>query len=402
MGALTPQQPPALSPLTTGFLAGALMGRLIRATSELDAARTFIAGEYLADQAILVDSGRSALALAIDAALRGAGATRIVALPAFQCYEVATAAVGVECRIALYDVDPATLRPDLASLERALELGASTVVIAPLYGLPVDWNEIVALTARYGAVAIEDAAQANGASWKGRRLGTLAELSVVSFGRGKGWTGGGGGALLLRGPQTEARANALPHLREPGATAELRTVTLSALQLAFGRERFYGIPASIPSLGLGETRYHEPTTPVHCTPFSAALLRRTAGAAEIEARARRANAEEWNSILPSGMRHAIPPVLSGGEAGYLRFPIRLSASNAERSGSGAAKQAGVARSYPLALDALAPVRTRLTPGQAATPGATALARELVTLPTHSRTTQANREVIRSLAETWLR
>src|SRR5439155_883687 len=127
------------------------------------------------------------LALRAAAATLGGGEPPVVALPAYACYDVATAAVAVNARIALYDVHPATLAPDLASLTATLAEGARIVVVAPLYGMPVDWDAIEQCVAAFGALAIEDAAQGHGASWRGRPLGSLGRLSVLSFSRGKGW-----------------------------------------------------------------------------------------------------------------------------------------------------------------------------------------------------------------------
>ena len=78
------------------------------------------------------------------------------------------------------------------SLERALKRGAGVVVVAPLCGIPVDWDRVGRCLAPYGALAVEDAAQGHGAEWRGLPLGGLGTLSVLSFARGKGWTGGRG------------------------------------------------------------------------------------------------------------------------------------------------------------------------------------------------------------------
>lgn len=369
----------------------ALAKRVLDGSGERDKASALVEAELAAERAVLVDSGRSALSLAIALSLHEPAARRIVAIPAFQCFEVATAAVGVDCRIALYDIDPATLRPDVESLERALRLGASAVVIAPLYGLPVDWDALAALAGEYGAVAIEDAAQANGAEWKGRRAGSLGAVSVVSFGRGKGWTGGGGGALLLRGAAAVATDDALDRLAGPGSARELRMVAVAALQVLFGRPGLYGIPASVPSLGLGETQYHAPTAAGACPAFSAALMRRTLEAARAEAVVRRRNAAFWRDALPSKLAHGVPPVLASGTPGYLRFPLRITPGAAHLAVAG--RWAGIARSYPQTLAALPAVAERLVEPGATFAGAESLVEQLVTLPTHSRLEDADRETI---------
>jgi dTDP-4-amino-4,6-dideoxygalactose transaminase len=104
----------------------------------------------------------------------------------------------------LYDLDPATLSPDPASLDRAMSAGAAALVVAHLYGFAVDLDLAARAAERTGALLIEDAAQGVGGSYRGVPLGKCGSLSVLSFGRGTGRTGGRGGALLA----TTSAANA--------------------------------------------------------------------------------------------------------------------------------------------------------------------------------------------------
>ncbi|HEV2146488.1 MAG TPA: DegT/DnrJ/EryC1/StrS family aminotransferase, partial [Longimicrobiaceae bacterium] len=104
--------------------------------------------DFAADAGTLCGSGTQALQRALEEARRMRGDAP-VALPAFTCYDVASAAVGAGVRAALYDVDPATLAPDLDSLERVLSAGAGAVVAGPLYGVPLPWEELRALADRH-------------------------------------------------------------------------------------------------------------------------------------------------------------------------------------------------------------------------------------------------------------
>ncbi|HEX8361985.1 MAG TPA: DegT/DnrJ/EryC1/StrS family aminotransferase, partial [Longimicrobium sp.] len=176
----------AYSPLTAGA-AGAALWDAARHPDPRTALARRLRERFGARHVALCASGTHALQCALA---RAGGAP--VALPAYACYDLATAAVGAGVCVALYDVDPASLAPDPASLERVLAAGARLVVVAPLYGIPVDWPALERLATVYGARLIEDAAQGHGASLGGRALGSLGEMSVLSFGRGKGWTGGGG------------------------------------------------------------------------------------------------------------------------------------------------------------------------------------------------------------------
>jgi len=185
---------------------------------------------YDADEALLVDSGTHALQLAISLAMRITRAPNVVALPAYTCFDAATAAVGAGARIMLYDVDPETLSPDMESFERAMSSGAGVAVVSPLLGIPVEWAALESCAARYGTLLIEDAAQGFGAALNEKPLGAHGRLSVLSFGRGKGWTGGLGGALLAR----EGVLDMLGHAHDfaPKASPEFGGLLRAAAQWA--------------------------------------------------------------------------------------------------------------------------------------------------------------------------
>ena len=213
--------------------------------------------EYSADEVLLCGSGTQGLQLAIQCARDEIGRQVAVALPAFSCFDVASAAIGAGGPVILYDLDPPSLSPDLESLDRALAAGARIVVVAPLYGVPVDWDAVEDLASTYGAMLIEDAAQGHGATHRRRPLGSLGEISTLSFGRGKGWTGGSGGAVLFRRGRRAARTVGLSG---SGAGSSLKTAMVLAAQWALGRPSVYGLPRRLP-LELGETVYHEPRAP---------------------------------------------------------------------------------------------------------------------------------------------
>jgi len=350
---------------------------------------------YRADEALLLGSGTQALQLAIRRAVSIVGERCAVALPAFSCFDVATAAVGAGVRVALYDVDPSTLAPDLDSLTGTLAEGAQIVVVAPLYGIPVDWDAIEQCVGAFGAVAIEDAGQGHGAAWRGRPLGSLGRLSVLSFGRGKGWTAGKGGALLLRGEPADGCGAAVRPVHLAG---ELTVLGSAVAQAALGRPETYGVPAAIPWLHLGETRYHEPVAPRRMSRTAAGLLERTLPLATREIQARRTNAAALLASIPPGPRVQTVSTELGRTAGFLRLPVRLARGLGGFRDPELALRLGTAPSYPTTLGALAPVRGRLTRRDARWPGAEALVRELVTLPTHSLVSAAEREAIVRLLE----
>jgi dTDP-4-amino-4,6-dideoxygalactose transaminase len=347
---------------------------------------------YRLDRCLLCASGTHALQTALSALAGEGKEKRPVLLPAFTCYEVATAAVGARARVALYDVDPLTLEPDWDSVSAAGRHGAAALVVAPLFGMPVEWGLARETAERLGAPLVADVAQSYGATWQGLPAGSTADVVVLSFGRGKGWTGAGGGALLWRAsvPGLDARADAVSAGPDPQRDG-LATAAAAGSQFLLGRASVYGLPASIPFLRLGETVYHEPTPPRPISRSSAAMLLANDEVSSREVLRRRRNAEHyshWLGTIDEGVT-AVPGLRMDETSGALRYPVRIRGGwSAVRSNE--ALRLGVASTYPTTLQELPALRPLLDPGSRAAAGAALLVRELITLPTHSQTVETER------------
>lgn len=389
------QQLPVRSPVTLPGLARATLGSF--GSDPRPALAELLARRFGADSVLLCDSGTHALEQAIRAA--GSGRTGPVLLPAYSCYDVATALLGTDRQAVLYDVDPRTLAPDMDSVHRGLARGAVVVVAGPLYGMVFPMQDLRAGARAAGAVLVEDAAQGHGATVGREASGSLAELSVLSFGRGKGWTGGGGGALLRRDLLDTSGGEpltALPSARSApaGLLVGLKTVA----QWLLARPSLYRLPASLPWLGLGETHFRPPSSTGEMAPWSAALILAGEQVADTEAELRR---ERGTAVLEALEEQPVPgitPVMAhgGSQPGYLRIPVL------RRGGATglppAAHRLGVAAGYPRSLADLPPLRPRILNGDDAFSGARQLARELVTLPSHGAVRPADvSDLLRALA-----
>jgi len=373
-------QPPAHSPLHASALASASASVLGMHSDPRPALEARLAIRYSAQHVRLCGSGTQALQLGIEEACRRCDGADLVALPAFGCYDLATAAVGAQVRVSLYDVDPRTLGPDLESFEHVLRRGARVAVVAPFYGIPVPWEELRALAARYGVILIEDAAQGHGASLNGKPLGSLGDISVISFGRGKGWTGGAGGALLMRGTPALGRWSR----NDDGhrVRAESWTLVAAVAQWLLARPRMYSLPASLPWLHLGETNYHDPVAPRSMTRAAAAIALMCENDADAEAAARRESAAALASKLPPRLEPISAP--ANGIAGYLRMPVRMQGAALAAIAALELRHFGVAATYPTTLAALPQIGARLAvQAQDSFDGADAVVREVFTLPTHT-------------------
>lgn len=373
------RQPPVFSPLSLSAVLSAFHTADPRA--RLSAA---LAARLGVRHALLAGGGTDALLVALRlAAQRRPGLA--VALPGYACYDLATAAIGAGVPVRLYDLDPRTLAPEAASLSAALSGGVAALVVVHLFGVPVPMDAMRTAAREAGALLIEDAAQGAGGSWRGRPLGGAGDMGVLSFGRGKGVTGGGGGALLVRQDDGLA-AMASAQLGANHSSVLAHGVKLAA-QWMFGRPSLFGIPNAIPALRLGETIYRPPTQPREMSPAAARVLVRTIERSEHEAVVRRRNAADYLAALGARASRVTAEPPPDAQAGWLRFPVRLRADDTRDRMAG---PLGVSRAYPLPLREVAALHPLLE-APVNTPGADVLARTLRTIPTHSFLTPRERD-----------
>ena len=114
------------------------------------------------------------------------------------------------------DIDDATFGLDPARVERAITPRTKAVMPVHLYGHPVDLDPLLQVCRKHNLALVEDAAQAHGATYKGKVIGTFGAVSGFSFYPGKNLGAyGEGGALVTNNSGFAARARAL---REHGST----------------------------------------------------------------------------------------------------------------------------------------------------------------------------------------
>jgi dTDP-4-amino-4,6-dideoxygalactose transaminase len=102
------------------------------------------------------------------------------------------------------DIDPVTRNIDLDKLEAAITPRTKAIIPVYLAGLPVDMDRLYAIAAKHNLRVVEDAAQAIGSSWRGKRIGSFGDLVSFSFQANKKITSSEGGCLVLNTPE-EAR-----------------------------------------------------------------------------------------------------------------------------------------------------------------------------------------------------
>lgn len=371
------------SPVRIGSVARAGFESVVRPGEAKDGLERSLAARFAARDVVLTGSGTDALTLALTLSADDAGRPALVALPAYSCFDIVTAAVGADVRVVFYDVDPVHLGPVPDSLDRALGLGARVAVVGNLHGYPVAWDRVRTATDAAGALLIEDAAQGVGSLWRGVSGGCFGDATVLSFGRGKGWTGGGGGALLFRSDRCDGwKARTGSMMEAPGSLSSSRAFLGLVAQWLLGRPWLYGIPSAIPSLALGETVYKEPRVPLRMSPLVAATVAALEAVSDARLSRRIETAERWSAVLGRGARLRPLEPEQGGLSAFLRLAaLADTRESAERLGQ-ACEAAGLARGYPITLPRL-PAVAGLVDHPLDMPGAETLASRLVTLPTHS-------------------
>jgi dTDP-4-amino-4,6-dideoxygalactose transaminase len=163
---------------------------------------------------VAFNSGTSALHVAMRLLDIGPG-DEVVTTP-FTFIATSWAIAYVGAKPVFVDIDEKTMNLDPAMLEKAITPRTKAVLPVHLYGHPFDLDPIVDVCRRRGVPLIEDAAQAHGARYKGRTVGTFGAMSAFSFYPGKNLGAcGEGGALVTNNPGHAKRAAAL---REHGST----------------------------------------------------------------------------------------------------------------------------------------------------------------------------------------
>ena len=158
--------------------------------------------------AVAVCSCSAALELAAVLSRIGPGDEVIVPAHTFVSSVVPFGRFGPTVRWA--DIDPDTRVVDPASIAALITEQTRVIVVVHLYGLPADMDAINAIAEQHDVIVVEDCAQAPGARYKGRRVGSLGDFGCFSFHTHKNITTlGEGGMLTVRDAEDGVRARRL-------------------------------------------------------------------------------------------------------------------------------------------------------------------------------------------------
>ncbi|GAB3229795.1 DegT/DnrJ/EryC1/StrS family aminotransferase [Glycomyces halotolerans] len=286
---------------------------------------------------VAVNSGTSALQLALMALGLGPGDEVIVPSFSFAATANAVRLVGAEPVFA--DIEPASFCIDPDSV--ASLIGPNTAAIMPvhLYGHPADMTRLVSLAERHSLTIVEDACQAHGAELDGRRVGSFGALGAFSFYPTKNMHALEGGMITTDDPQLARR---LRLLRNQGME------TRYANEIVGANMRMTDVAAAIGRVQLG--RLAEWTE------------QRRSNAARLDAR--------LTALAP-------PPVAAGAHHVYHQYTVRAAGRDDVQA---RLKDAGIGSAvyYPVPIHRLAPYRD----SKADLPETDRAADEVLSLPVH--------------------
>jgi UDP-4-amino-4,6-dideoxy-N-acetyl-beta-L-altrosamine transaminase len=173
-----------------------------------------------AEHGVAVSSGTAALHVALAAL--GVGPGDEVIVPPLTFVATANAALYCGATPTFADVDSGTLLIDPESVEARITPRTKAIIAVDYAGQPCDYDRLAAMASRHGVALVADACHSLGGAYHGRRVGTLADATVLSFHPVKHITTGEGGMVLTRDASTAERVRAL---RNHGITTDHRQRT---------------------------------------------------------------------------------------------------------------------------------------------------------------------------------
>ncbi|MHB9026853.1 MAG: DegT/DnrJ/EryC1/StrS family aminotransferase [Armatimonadota bacterium] len=192
--------------------------------------------------AILTNSGTAALHMAVAAC--GCSAGDQVIVTSYSWSSSATAIIHHNCIPVFVDIDFDTINMDVDKIEAAITPKTRAIIVVHLHGLAVDMDKVMAVARKHHLKVIEDACQAHGALFNGKKVGTMGDCATFSFNQNKCLCAGEGGMFVTDDDEIAAAARQLwsfGETRTPSQSRDYHAYALgwmyraSDLVAAFGR-----------------------------------------------------------------------------------------------------------------------------------------------------------------------
>ncbi len=347
----------------------------------------------------LVSSGKAALTLILIALRQLHPEKNEVLIPAFTCFSVPAAIKKAGLRIRLCDIDPATLDLSRRSLRSAITTDEKTrllcVVPTHLFGYPVNISTLREIVGNKVAI-VEDAAQAMGGDFAGKKLGTMGDVGFFSLGRGKALSTIEGGVIVTNrddiGRTLKKLVDALPKYT---IAEKIILAAKALLTTILQHPSLFWLPKALPFLKLGETLYEQEFSLKKLSPVQAGLATNWQKRLSEHAKVRRKNIIDWGTRLqPFYSRWCSTSI--GRPANLIRLPVLAPNLISRQTIVSLSEQQGlgVMPPYPTPINEIPALATELAGEKH--PNAVMLCRRLLTIPVHEFVTSREKNKISCL------
>ena len=198
------------------------------------------------DYSVSCNSGTDALYMALRALNIGAGDEVITT--SFTFIATSEVIVRVGAKPVFVDVRSDSFNFDLKQVALAITPHTKAIIAVHLFGQPIDMTELMAIAKKHDLYVIEDCAQATGASWKGKKVGSIGDVGCFSFFPTKNLGAcGDGGALTTN---VRAIADKIKLLREHGLVREISNKVTYRHELTGLNSRLDAIQATVLTIKL--------------------------------------------------------------------------------------------------------------------------------------------------------
>ena len=177
--------------------------------------------------AVTTNSGTAALHMGVAAC--GCGAGDEVIVTAYSWSSSATCILHANAIPVFVDIDFDTINMDVSKIEAAITPRTKAIVVVHLHGLAVDMDAIMAIAKKHKLKVIEDACQAHGAEFKGKKVGTIGDCGAFSFNQNKCLCSGEGGMFVTNDEEILNKARMIWSFGETRTPAQSRDYHAYAL-----------------------------------------------------------------------------------------------------------------------------------------------------------------------------
>jgi perosamine synthetase len=367
--------PPAAAPLRWRDLWNGLIG-VFRGERYLRKFEDEIKAYFEVKHVFPISSGKAALFLILRSLKSLSPEKHEVLIPAYTCFSVPSAVVKAGLKLALCEIDRSTLNLDPKLLESVIKNDTLCVVPAHLFGNPSEMNEINRIAKAKDIFVVEDAAQAMGGLYQGRKLGTLADVGFFSLGRGKNITCGSGGIIVTNSDRiASCIKESYSEIEKPAFYEVLKELLKALAMKIFIHPMLYWLPSKLSFLRLGETLFYKDFPIMRLSGVQAGILRNWRERLEESTHIHLERTALFSKELQLFRA-------KDGMTPYLRLPIIAETRELKEKVIGRSREQGMGIStmYPTPINEIKEIRNRLNGREFAS--AKFVAERLFTLPTH--------------------